>query len=387
MRVKYVLYWLYFRKEKYLYFKKTEGFLNIKIQRIGGAHFKRSVQKKIVMKKKKEKPLTQEQSDDVFLKKGLFKQYYLEMGDKTEKYNKVHESNIDFYLAQTIPNRADIINQVIDLSYFYDQNFTGNKDFMHIPNFNQIANNLVNYPILLASQSEEDGSRDIVGVTTLKYEYNEDLRQNPYFPTRDENVLMITGVLTKFNAQDKNGNRIRGIGKELYKSSIKGAFELNKKKLVRLVCEIDCRNTNSLNSITKAVQELREEGYPVTSYVTGYYEIYGADKRLKEAPTFMVEFDLNGTKNLKDKVEFSYVNCKKSRLFTDLVNEIKEETNECRKYYNQVDDNNVIYHSIKPIDTQNIEIDVGDTVSGNDRVPELSPYIEFVKDADAKSEA
>ena len=61
------------------------------------------------------------------------------------------------------------------------------------------------------------------------------------------------------NAVDKNGNKIRGLGRELFKSAIKGAYELNKDKKVRLICEVDCRNTNSLYSVCKAVKELQEE--------------------------------------------------------------------------------------------------------------------------------
>lgn len=201
-------------------------------------------------------------------------------------------------------------------------------------------------------------------------ENNSSIAYNPYFPTKNENILSITGVLTKYDVKDKNGNKIKGIGKELYKSAIKAAYELNKEETIRLICEIDCRNVNSLKSISNAVRELQIENIPVRLYISGYYEIYNKGKKLKEAPTFILEIDLNGEKNIAQiETKFSYLQRKSANLFSDLVQEIQKKTKEEKKYITIRKKDFVIYHSIKPIDALNVELEVGNTADGNNRIP------------------
>ena len=77
------------------------------------------------------------------------------------------------------------------------------------------------------------GKDEILGTTTVKFGNNKFLTDNPYFPTKGEDILSITGVLTKMNAVDKNGNKIRGLGRGLFKSAIKGAYNANKDKALR----------------------------------------------------------------------------------------------------------------------------------------------------------
>ena len=203
------------------------------------------------------------------------------------------------------------------------------------------------------------------------------MKENPLFPTRGETVLSITGVLTKFNNIYNEENRVRGIGKELYKSAIRGAININKKQKIRLICEIDCRNDKSLSAVTKAVKDLQLEGYDICSYITGYYEIY-KKKELLEAPTFIIEIDLNSNKYTEEKVEFSYIHCKSQKLYKDLVKELKKNTTEQKKYSNVVGNKSVYYHSIKPINTENVELEIGTTADGNNRKPSINPVIEYV---------
>ena len=339
-------------------------------------------------KKEKAKPRSCKLAEKASVKNRVFYYYFKETEEKTEEYNKSHNSFVNFCLAQSKvgSNKGDLINKVLDLSYFYDKNFTGNKDFMHIPSFGQVANNLLHYPVMLATQKLPDGSDDIIGVTTVKFEKHKDLKENPYFPTRDENVLSITGVLTKAAQNCDINNRVYGIGKELYKSAIKAAVKLNQEKRIRLICEIDCRNDKSLNAITKAVMDLQEEGYSISSYITGYYEIYNKQKQLVEAPTFLLEVNLNSNKYENTYAEFSYAHCKSQRLYSDLVKEIKEEVKEQRRYLNIVGSNQVIYHSIKPINTKNIKLDVAGTSDGNERTPRLNPVLEFVMSRKTKDD-
>lgn len=330
-------------------------------------------------KKEKAKPRSSKLADKASIQNKVFNYYFKETEEKTAEYNKSHNSFVNFCLAQSklSPNKGDLINKVLDLSYFYDKNFTGNKDFMHIPTFGQVATNLLHYPVLLASRKLENGSNDIIGITTIKYEKHNDLSENPYFPTANENVLSITGVLTQSAAMSQDGNRIYGIGKELYKSSIRAAIKLNQAEPIRLICEIDCRNDKSLNAVTKAVSDLQEEGFDISSYIVGYYEIFNNHNELSEAPTFILEINLNDNKYQNTSAHFSYVHCKANQLYDGLASQIREKVIEKKRYINLVGSSHVIYHAVKPINTKNIQLDIGHSADGNNRKPCLNPVLEY----------
>lgn len=322
------------------------------------------------MNKKKKKPRPRTHLE---LKRDAFRYYNEEMEEITEKFKQRNQNaeNTRFYLFQSISSKSKVLDNIFKLAYFYDTNFTGNRDFMHIPNIKQITQNYTKYPIVLATQKDAFGSEEIIGVTTVKMEKNRSLKDNPFFPTKDEDVLSITGVLTKQNITDAFGNRISGVGKELFKSAIKGAYEINKDKKVRLVCEVDCRNKNSLRSVTRAAEELIEEGINAQIFITGYYEIINKENNLTEAPTFLIEIDLNGDKKLEENVykKFSYSNCDSAELFSSLTNVIKQNTKEIGNFITFKGDNKISYHSIEPINTMNVELEVGTSTLGNERVP------------------
>ena len=328
-------------------------------------------------KKKKARPRSNFKQDGEVAKQKIFKYYIKEMEEKTEKVNSQNSLDANFHLFQTIRDEESVRDTIFNLTYFYDNNFTGNKDFMHIPNISNVLNNISNYPIMLVTKKDEFGKDEILGTTTVKFENNSSITDNPYFPTKGEDVLSITGVLTKMNAVDKNGNKIRGLGRELFKSAIKGAYELNKDKKVRLICEVDCRNTNSLYSVCKAVKELQEENINLQMFLAGYYEIKNKEKNLLEAPTFVLEIDLNGDKEINNNnLNFDYQNCKSTNLFSSLSNVISKNTNENKKFVNVVGEKKVTYHSIEPINALNIKLDVGTTADGNNREPVLSLQLE-----------
>ncbi len=328
-------------------------------------------------KKKKARPRSNFKQDGEVAKQKIFKYYIKEMEEKTEKVNSQNSLDANFHLFQTIRNKESVRDTIFNLTYFYDNNFTGNKDFMHIPNISNVLNNISNYPIMLVTKKDEFGKDEILGTTTVKFENNSSITDNPYFPTKGEDVLSITGVLTKMNAVDKNGNKIRGLGRELFKSAIKGAYELNKDKKVRLICEVDCRNTNSLYSVCKAVKELQEENINLQMFLAGYYEIKNKEKNLLEAPTFVLEIDLNGDKEINNNnLNFDYQNCKSTNLFSSLSNVISKNTNENKKFVNIVGDKKVTFHSIEPINALNIKLEVGTTADGNNREPVLSLQLE-----------
>lgn len=323
-------------------------------------------------KQKKVKPRSNEQIDEV-AKQKIFKTYIKEMEEKTEKFTKPNEPSINFNLFQTIRNKDLVRNSIFNLATFYDCNFTGNKDFMHVPNISNILDNILRYPIMLSTQKDIYGNDEILGTTTVKIENNKNISDNPFFPTMNEDVLSITGILTKADALDINGNKIRGLGRELFKSAIKGAYNINKEKKIRLVCEVDCRNKNSLYSVEKAVKELQEEGLNLQMFLTGYYEIYDSNRNLSEAPTFILEVDLNNKKKLNNNIfNFDYTNCQSTNLYSNLSKVICANTKESKKYVNFLEGKKVIYHSIKPINALGITLNVGTTADGNERIPVLS---------------
>lgn len=323
-------------------------------------------------KQKKARPRSNDRVDRI-AKQKIFKTYIKEMEEKTEKFTSSEKSNINFHLFQEISNKNLVRDSIFNLAYFYDANFTGNKDFMHVPNISNILDNILHYPIMLSTQKDEYGNDEILGTTTVKMENNKSISDNPYFPTENEDVLSITGILTKSNAVDKEGNKIKGLGRELFKSAIKGAYTINKERKIRLVCEVDCRNKNSLYSVAKAVGELQQENMNVQMFLTGYYEIYDSNKMLSEAPTFVLEIDLDNEKELNNNnFNFDYTNCQSTNLYSNLSKVICANTKECRKYMNIINDKRVIYHSVKPINALNITLDVGNTADGNERVPVLN---------------
>lgn len=325
-------------------------------------------------KKKKSKPRTMNSSDVEVAKQKIFSYYIKEMEERTEKFtlNNPDAKGTKFYLFQTIRSKDEVRDMIFKLAYFYDRNFVGNKDFMHIPNISNILENILRYPILLASKKDENGHEDILGVTTVKMEKNLNLSDNPCFPTVNENVLSITGILAKMNNQDENQVRVRGVGKELFKSAIKAAVEINRIEPVRLIFEVDCRNTNSLNAACRALKDLQKEGLNINMFISGYYEIKNKDKSLVEAPTFILEIDLSGAKTLsKSEVKFTYQDCKKETLFKDLSDVIKSNTNEIKSFIHSKDDKTVMYHQIKPVNALAVNLDVGSSAEGNLRVPEL----------------
>lgn len=324
-------------------------------------------------KKKKARPRTQVNSNLINSKIRAFKYYNKEMEDTTKSFRIKNEnaSNINFYLFQSIREKRNLIDKIFQLAYFYDRNFTGNKDFMHIPNIKQIMQNIYQYPVILATQ-KNGLDEEVVGATTVKFERNKSILKNPYFPTKNETVLSITGVLAKQNTLDNYGNRVRGIGRELFKSAIRGAYEINNQETIRLISEIDCRNTNSLRAICTAVSELQSEGFNINLNLPGYYEIINMEGNLTEAPTFIVEVDLNGNKEAKnEETIFSYVGCEGKELFSNLSNVLEKNTLEQKQYTTKVNENIVCYHEISPINAQKISLEVGNTALGNERIPVL----------------
>lgn len=323
-------------------------------------------------KKKKRRPRAVE-SFNLF-KAEAFKHYIKEMEERTQEFTKNNPnlSDVKFYLFQTIRNRDLLRDMIFNLTYFYDTNYTGNKDFIHIPDISTILDNLLKHPIMLATRKDENNTEEILGVCTVKLESSTNISSNPFFPTKNENVLIISNILTKIDAVDRNNNKIRGIGKELFKAAIKAAYELNKTNKLRLICEVDCRNMQSYNAVSKAVTTLKAEGLKLDLAVDGYYEIIDNTGELTEAPTFILEIGLNSNRIISDeRHEFNYLDCKATELFSDLNSVIESNTKELSEFVNIKDEKVVIYHELEAFNALNVEFNIGNTAEGNERVPQI----------------
>lgn len=326
------------------------------------------------MKRKKKKPRPRAIESFNLFKAEAFKHYIKEMEERTQEFTKNNPnlSDVKFYLFQTIRNRDLLRDMIFNLTYFYDTNYTGNKDFIHIPDISTILDNLLKHPIMLATRKDENNTEEILGVCTVKLESSTNISSNPFFPTKNENVLIISNILTKIDAVDRNNNKIRGIGKELFKAAIKAAYELNKTNKLRLICEVDCRNMQSYNAVSKAVTTLKSEGLKLDLAVDGYYEIIDNTGELTEAPTFILEIGLNSNRIISDeRHEFNYLDCKATELFSDLNSIIESNTKELSEFVNIKDEKVVIYHELEAFNALNVEFNIGNTAEGNERVPQI----------------
>lgn len=327
------------------------------------------------MKRKKKKPRPPRAYESFNLFKAIaFRNYIKEMEERTHEFTKNNPnlSDVRFYLFQSIRNRDILRDMIFNLTYFYDTNYTGNKDFIHIPDISAILDNLLKHPIMLATRKDEYGTEEILGVCTVKIESSTNFSSNPIFPTKNENVLIISNILTKSCAVDKYNNKIKGIGKELFKSAIRGAYEINKTNKLRLICEVDCRNTQSYNAVSNAVSTLKNEGLNINIAVGGYYEIIDNTGELTEAPTFVLEIGLDNNKIIsEDKHKFNYLDCKSTELFSDLNNVIENNTKELSEFVNIKDGKVVIYHELEAFNALNVEFNIGNTADGNERIPQI----------------
>jgi len=181
-------------------------------------------------------------------------------------------------------------DSVYNITEFYNHNWLGNIDFMHIPDFRQTLENCKSYPIIIA---RKNGTDEILGISTIKYDENSEDKIDPYFPEEDAKYFSITGILTRKN------NTHKGIGKKIYEIAIRGAYNYEKEYPdTKMMCVIDCRNRQSLRALTSAVNRIKEEkcvgeGKELPVHILGYYELRSKEEdKILEAPTLVIEIEL-----------------------------------------------------------------------------------------------
>ena len=196
-----------------------------------------------------------------------------------------NENELEYVVLQGLPDDdVYILDPFImyKIADFYNYNWLGNVDFMHIPNFSQVEYNCKCYPMIIAREKD---SKEIIGISTLKYDENNDDVIDPYYPISYEKYFSITGILTKKN------NPYRGIGKKIYEIALKSHYYFNKiYNDTSIMCVIDCRNNNSLNALDSAARSLNDDvDENIVAKISGYYILTNHEREMLEAPTMVLK--------------------------------------------------------------------------------------------------
>lgn len=234
--------------------------------------------------------------------------------------NNREDNTLEYVVLQGLDKNDPYLKDpfiLYKIADFYNYNWLGNVDFMHIPEFEQIMYNSDHYPIIIAREKD---TKEIVGISTLKYEENTKVIEDPYYPISQEKYFSITGILTK------RGNPHRGIGKKIYEIALRGHYEFNKiYQDTSIMCVIDCRNKNSLNALHYAADKLNENvEEDMTAKVSGYYILTDEDENMLEAPTMVLKVEEDSQReDERSVIEYSYK--EDEDLFDSLLNSLRQE--------------------------------------------------------------
>lgn len=286
-----------------------------------------------------------------------------------EKMTQQYNNGIIFSVIQYDKyfQKLGITNTIDKIVEFYDTQYTGNADYIHIPDFNTVLNNYLNFPILSAYQIV-DGEIDILGLTTIKNYYNM-IQLNPYYPIENAYYSEITGLIAKKH------NYIKSIGKHLNEVATMAIREYQKifPKL-ELVYVADCRNFRSVNAAKYGAKYIREsDNSPTHARLIGYYTVVDQNNKLLEAPTFVIKFEMNKPLPSKQNITFNYKYSE--NLFEDMEKEIREKLNNfgIKPEIQTIDVGTGIvkFYELenKDINIEDITIFTNQTDLGNDRIP------------------
>lgn len=290
-----------------------------------------------------------------------------------ERINQKFDNQIRFCVLQCkkqFQNLKSLMNIVDQISNFYNQNWLGNADYIHIPDNETILENYMKYPIILAYQ-EIDGFIDILGVATVKYYQNSSQFVNPYYPIPNRNYFEVTGILVKQNSGIKN------IGKHIYEIILEA---LSKYKVFLpdfdVIFVADCRNYMSINGAKGGAKYLRDTiDAKISANLVGYYTLT-RDNELVEAPTFVIKFYFENTHLMTEPILFEFQNSE--QLFLSLLKDIEchLQRKGIKKGIHHFDGQDLItFYELekKDINIDDIIIKPNGTELGNDRVPFNTP--------------
>lgn len=220
-------------------------------------------------------------------------QHYQFFQQHCEEMTRSCKGQVNFSVLQCdsmFQEETNLFHMLEDISNFYDENWQGNADYIHIPTKEQVYENYLHYPILIAYQIK-NGMIDILGVTTIKNHINTKGNINPYYPIEKENFFEVTGIMAKKH------NQIKGIGKKLYRIAFDSTIDYQKFiPNLKLLFVADCRNYLSVSAARNAK-------------LVGYYTVKHYDGSLIEAPTFVCSFDLNKIISDTHSITFDYHIC------------------------------------------------------------------------------
>lgn len=211
--------------------------------------------------------------------------------------------NINFCVLQCEPyfqNYRNLYQIIKKISNFYNENWLGNADYIHIPDVRGVWDNYLKYPIILAYQKIDDYI-EILGVSTIKYFENKRDYVNPYYPLLNRKFFEITGILVKQNSDIKN------IGKHIYEIVLNG---LNKYQSILppfdVIFVADCRNYMSINGARGGAEFTRlNSNLDIYGELVGLYTLK-KDNELVEAPTFVARFNFNQPYKKSIPITFNY---------------------------------------------------------------------------------
>ncbi|MBQ8451860.1 MAG: hypothetical protein IJ538_03705 [Clostridia bacterium] len=284
---------------------------------------------------------------------------------------------LQFSGKSVVATNAEIINRAASLAEFYNKNWLGNADFMHIPDFISCYYNYLNFPIVVARNFKND---EIVASEIVKFEENNSKRIAPYFPVPNVDFFKITGLLVKKDAG------VRGLGKKLYETAIRGAYNYHKTSPeTMLICLIDCRNNMSISALNKVLDVMKIDGGFLDSKIIGFYELRNPNtKELAEAPTLVVKIELEPTEKVYSKpytIEFNGGDS--LNLYQNLTNQLHTALapfNVSPSPIETYDAKNGLvdfYWLENELATRNLKIITNGTELGNDRHVETDQNLEM----------
>lgn len=170
---------------------------------------------------------------------------------------------------------------ISDIAEFYNINWLGDRDYMHIPDAKQISENLRKHIVIVAKEKGKTGKNAILAISTVKHHTNTQENIDPCYP-KEGPYFELTGVL----ANNENRNRkLLGFGRMIYQIGIASTKQYNEKWSGGgpAIAVIDCTNAPSFNALRKAAIEEQSK-----SGIIGFYTVYDRLKRkMAEAPTFV----------------------------------------------------------------------------------------------------
>lgn len=293
----------------------------------------------------------------------------------TDEYNHDNSgANIAFEVLQQ-SDYSNCQNIFEWIHNFYNENWVGNKHFIHVPSVEQLKESYEDFPIVVATDKD---TKEMLGIVTLKHHDNITDDTDPFYP-KPEEYFSITGILTKRNSGFRN------IGKRLYEACILGCHAYSKLfPGVKLNFEIDCRNKNSLEACKGAVRRINANsragvGKSLSASLDGYYVYENVEsEELLDPPIFVFDIDLEEKDSLDQSItgqSIVFNNHNPDNIFGSLLSTVQADLHSVSHRpittYMQSETERVSYFPmIGLIDMQSLTVVPNNTGLGQNRVKE-----------------